>query len=194
MKKLGITGGIGAGKSVVISFLQSMQIPVYIADEAAKRLMNTSHQIRKQLINEFGAAVYENDCLNKALLTTLIFNQEKNLKLVNAIVHPVVKEDFLSWSKKYENQPVVALESAILFESGFHRLMDCVWTVWAPTDIRIDRVINRENSDRENVLKRIENQLPEEEKGRLSDQIIKNDNIQPLIPQIETLIHTLCQE
>lgn len=188
MKIIGITGGIGSGKSMISTFLCAMGIPVYIADAESKRITNTSPVIRQKLVEQLGTEVFEGDMLNKSLLASFIFGNEQHLKLVNSIIHPEVLNDFVSWTKKYEGFPLVAMESAILFESGFYEYMDEIWTVYAPLEIRIARVMRRDGLSRENVMSRINSQLPDEVKFGRSNVVIHNDDLQPLIPQIEKLL------
>ena len=187
MIKLGITGGIGAGKSVVISFLKAMGIPVYIADDEAKRLTSTSPKIKELLIKNFGEQLFPEGNLNKALLASLIFGNEKNLNLVNSIIHPEVLSDFNQWAAKHENKPMVAMESAILFESGFDKSVDLIITVVAPKEERIERILKRNKTSKEEILSRMSAQLPDEDKCKKSDYIIYNDNDRAIIPQIEEL-------
>lgn len=188
MIRLGITGGIGSGKSVVISLLRILGIPVYIADEESKRLTNTDIRIRESLIASFGKELYSDDRLNKQLLASIIFNNQENLRLVNSIIHPVVLDDFMKWSVKYEQVPFVAMETAILFESSLNRYVDKVIVVTAPLEIRLKRATHRDGVKEEMIMKRITNQMPEEEKCKLADFVIYNDGVQAVIPQLEKII------
>ena len=188
MITLGITGGIGSGKSVVVSLLQTMGIPAYIADDEAKRLTNTSPVIRSALIAHFGEDIFIDNVLNKQKLASLIFGNTTHLKLVNSIIHPIVATDFLQWSANHEKRSCVVMEAAILFESGFDRFMDVIWSVYAPLKVRIRRVMQRTNTNYESVMQRISNQLPDEEKCRLADDVIYNDDTEAIIPQIEFLL------
>ena len=185
---VGITGGIGSGKSVVVSLLQTMGIPTYIADDEAKRLTNSSPVIRDSLIEHFCEDIFVDNVLNKQKLASLIFNNEALLKLVNSIIHPVVATDFMRWSEGYENHSCVVMEAAILFESGFDRYMDVIWSVYAPLEVRIRRIMQRKNADYESVIQRISNQLPDEEKCCLADDVIYNDDTEAVLPQVEFLL------
>lgn len=190
MIKIGITGGIGSGKSVVASLLHLYGIPVYVADIESKRLTATSPVIKEKLTALFGNELYTDEGLNKKLLASLIFGNPECLKQVNAIIHPEVNNHFLAWT---ESKPtgLCAIESAILFESGFDKVVDTSLMVYAPLDIRIERAIQRDSATREDIVNRINNQLPDEEKKRRSDYVIYNDGKQALLPQIEKFISVL---
>ena len=185
---LGITGGIGCGKSVVVSLLQTMGIPTYIADDEAKRLTNTSPVIRSSLIAHFGQDIFVDNILNKQKLASLIFGNADHLKLVNSIIHPIVATDFVQWSESHKTHRCVVMEAAILFESGFNRFMDVIWSVYAPLEVRIRRIMHRGNTSYESVIQRINNQLPDEEKCRLADDVIYNDDAEAILPQVEFLL------
>ena len=191
MLKLGITGGIGAGKTVVASFLKATGIPVYVADDEAKKLTSSSPAIKTKLIQLFGEELFANDTLNKALLASLIFKNKENLNLVNSIIHPEVLSDFDNWVKKHNDKTLVAMESAILFESGYNKNMDLILAVTAPLEERIERIRKRNQSTREEILERISNQLPEDEKCEKSNFVIYNDNDKAIIPQIECILQEI---
>lgn len=191
MIKLGITGGIGAGKSVVVSFLKTIGIPVYIADDESKKLTSTSPRIKAQLIKQFGEDLFAGGILNKALLASLIFENKNNLRMVDSIIHPEVMSDFVAWSVKHAEKKLVAMEAAILFESGFDKTMDFIVTVTAPQEERIERILKRNKTTREEILSRMSNQLPEEEKCKRSGFVIYNDNDRAIIPQIEEILEQI---
>lgn len=193
MISIGITGGIGSGKSVVASLLRLSGIPVYIADEESKRLTNSSPIIREQLIAHFGEEIYTAEGLNKPLLASLIFGDPNRLAAVNAIIHPVVKHHFEQWVSR-QGTPCCAIESAILFESGFDRLVDLSLMVYAPKELRIQRAIARDAASKEAVIRRIESQMADEEKRERADLILLNDDQHALIPQVEQLIERLRRE
>ena len=176
MIKIGITGGIGSGKSVVCNILRLHNIAVYDADKESKHLTNTSKTIRNKLINHFGSAIYTDNELNRKLLGEIIFNNEDNLKIANSIIHPEVANSFIKWCQHHSSSSIVAIESAILIEAGFKKYIDKLITVSAPEALRINRVINRDNTRVESVKARINSQISEEERIRLSDYIIFNDN------------------
>ena len=190
MIKIGITGGIGSGKSVVATLLRLYGIPVYIADEESKRLTNSSPVIRRALVDLVGEAVYDADGkLDKPRLANFIFGQPEHLARVNAIIHPEVNRDFLDWSERQE-KAFCAIESAILFESGFDRIVDVKLMVLAPLEIRLERAIARDHASREALERRIKSQMADEEKASRSDYVIHNDDRQALIliPQVENFI------
>lgn len=191
MIKIGITGGIGSGKSVVATLLRLYGIPVYIADEESKRLTNSSPIIRQALIELVGEAVYDNDRrLNKPLLAHFIFGQPEHMARVNAIIHPVVNADFLSWAGR-QTTAACAIESAILFESGFDRIVDIKLMVSAPLETRLERATTRDNTSREALERRVKSQMADELKLKLADYVIHNDGKQALIPQVEHFIEWL---
>ncbi|GHT38286.1 dephospho-CoA kinase [Bacteroidia bacterium] len=189
MPKIGITGGIGSGKSVVSSLLHVMGVPVYIADDESKRLANTSPVIRAKLVNLLGENIYSGGSLNKQLLASLIFNNRELLHQVNAIIHPEVNKHFLQWAS---NGPsLCAIETAILFESGFDRAVDVSILVYAPLELRLRRVMSRDGSDRESIISRINNQMPDDEKKMYAHYIIYNDGKQALIPQLAEILRAI---
>lgn len=191
MKIIGLTGGIGSGKSIISRLLDVMGIPVYIADTESKRLTESSPIIQKKLTERFGENLYIEGKLNKALLASLIFENEINRCYVNSVIHPEVSVDFERWKTQQAQSPVAVIEAAILFESGFSDSVDVTVTVAAPEELRIRRVELRETWSRASIVSRIQSQLPEEEKIRRSDYVIYNDDRQALIPQIEKLIEKL---
>jgi len=191
MKAIGLTGGIGSGKSIISRLLNIMGIPVYIADTESKRITESSPAIREKLTERFGNDLYVEGKLNKALLASLIFENEANRNYVNSVIHPEVLMDFENWKMQQTSSPLVAIEAAILFESGFAGWVDVTVTVSAPEDLRIRRVELREGWSRSAIVSRIQNQLPEEEKIRRSDYVIYNDNRQALIPQVEKVLENI---
>ena len=170
---LGITGGIGCGKSFVSSILKECySIPVYDCDSEAKRLMSSDEGIRGKLIGFVGEEVYSGEVLNRKLLADFLFSNADNAQCVNAIVHPAVWSDFLRWAKD-QRCPLVALESAILFECGFNARMDYVLFVDAPEDVRLHRAMQRDSASEEQIRARMNMQHPEEYR-QLSDFIVDN--------------------
>lgn len=190
MIRIGITGGIGSGKSVVSTLLQINGIAVYIADLESKKLLDSSSVIRKQLTDLFGHSIYDATGLNRKMLASLIFNDAMLLKKVNAIIHPEVAKHFNTWSDM-QRTAYVALESAILFESGFNYQVDISLLVYAPEDLRIERAIMRDKATRDEVIRRIQNQQSDEVKKELVDYIIYNDEKLALVPQIEAFLRYL---
>lgn len=191
MVKLGITGGIGSGKSTVSELFSLLGIPVYIADKESKRLTEISVVIKEQLITLFGEELYNNGVLNKALLASHIFNDKEKLEKVNNIIHPVVADDFHKWVESNKAFEIVAQEAAILIESGFNKLVDKVIVVYTPLEIRIKRTMERDGVSREKVLERIQNQMSDEKKVELSDFVIVNDGTLSLIEQVLEIIKEL---
>jgi len=182
--KVGITGGIGSGKSFVAKIFKTMGIPFYDADKEAKLIMTRSVIIREGLIEAFGKEVYfEDGSLNRKWLSNQVFNNPEKLELLNSIVHPVVIQDAVDWANT-QTLCYSLKEAALLFESGSYKTLDYTILVVAPEELRIERVMNRDGVSREEVLNRINKQMPEEEKRKLADFIIVNDGIQPLIPQL----------
>lgn len=191
MIKIGITGGIGSGKSIVASLLNLHGIPVYLADTESKILTATSPVIRGKLIALLGKELYtEEGLLNKKLLASYIFSNPEYLKEVNEIIHPEVKRHFTEWAERQLSE-FCAIESAILFESGFNQTVDKSLMVYAPLELRIGRAMQRDNVSREEIISRINNQLPDETKKERSDYVIHNDDIQALLPQVGRFLATL---
>ncbi|MDR2622927.1 MAG: dephospho-CoA kinase [Dysgonamonadaceae bacterium] len=191
MKIIGLTGGIGSGKSTVSRVLEVLGIPVYEADTESKRLVDTSPYIREQLVDAFGSQLYKNGELDKAMLASLIFGNKENLQYVNSVIHPAVFDDFRHWTERQMQSRVVVIESAILFDSGFDKTVDVTVNVSAPLEIRIRRVGERDKVSRKSIEERINSQMPEEERNRLSDYTIINDEIHALLPQVGNLLNYL---
>jgi dephospho-CoA kinase len=191
MITIGVTGGIGSGKSVVCDIFRLHGIPVFDADKEAKALNDTSPVIREQLIRHFGEELYPEGKLDRKKLSALIFQDEHNLAIANAIIHPILAAYFLEWCRQRNNEACLVIEAAVLIESGFHRFTDKVITVCSPGDIRMERVMKRDSTDRKQVELRMKNQLPEEEKARLSDYVIYNDHHHSLIRQVADFLQSL---
>ena len=189
-KIIGLTGGIGSGKTMVAVYFKSLGIPVYIADEEAKELM-TSDDIINALSNEFGNEILENAILNREKLAQLVFNNPKKLQKLNSIVHPEVKKHFDNWVEKHKNYPFVVKEAAILFESGSYKYCDTIITVTAPLETRLQRVMKRDKTDRESVLKRIENQWTDEQRIAKSDYVIDNLSVESTKKQVDEILKKL---
>lgn len=191
---LGITGGIGSGKSVVSRILSIMGIPVYDCDREAKRLNETDLVIRKGLIELVGEQVYDSDGkLNKVVLASFLFASSSNATQVNAIIHPRVKEDFLRWKAIHKQTQWVGIESAIIYESGISDLADKILTVMAPEEVRISRVVRRDKASCKAVQLRMAQQMSEEEHRMKSQFLLENDGRRALIPQIlDILAFLLC--
>ncbi len=184
MIKLGITGGIGSGKSVVSELFRILGVPVYDSDREAKKITSSSAIVREKLTACFGDGLYDGHVLNKSRFASLIFSDTKNLEAANAIIHPEVLNGFLSWAGQQRTE-MVAIEAAILFESGFNASVDYILTVTAPVELRISRTMRRSRMTRNEVEKRISSQLSDEYRMERSDFTIYNDYTSPLIPQVE---------
>lgn len=191
MIKLGITGGIASGKSMVTKILSTMGIPSYLTDDRAKVLMKQSPDIKRKLIELLGEEVYIGGELNKKVLANFLFASNENATLINNIVHPVVKEDFIAWVKMHEDYPLVAMECAILIEANFIDAVDVSVLVYAPLDVRIERAIKRDASTRNLIEQRIKAQYPESKKIKHVDYLIENDGESLLLPQVYKLLEDL---
>ena len=191
MTKIGITGGIGSGKSVISRILKIMHYPVYDSDYWAKFLMNNDKTIYKALTDKFGPETYSSEGINRPFLAQLIFNNKENLTFVNSIVHPAVSNHFLQWAEEQQSS-IVFIESAILFSSGLNKIIDKTIYVDAPQEIRLQRAILRDNATTEAISARIKNQINGDKYARThSDYIINNDNTSLLIPQIISILQNL---
>lgn len=190
---IGITGGIGSGKSVVSKVLKHYAVPIYDSDREAKRLMNDDSQIRTQLTLLFGRELYRNNTLNRKLLADLIFHDTQKLQQVNSLVHPIVTRDFIAWAHR-QNAPVAAIESAILFEAGLDKTVSFTIQVTAPLEERIKRVMIRDYANREAVIARIQNQMDDTKQAELADIVIQNDAHHSLLLQVENLMTVLAKK
>lgn len=185
--KIGITGGIGVGKSVVTKIFKVLGIPTYDADREAKDIMVKNDAVRQSLMQTFGKEVYfEDGSLNREWLGKRVFSDAEELKKLNAIVHPAVIKDGEDWAAAQTSIYSVK-EAALLFESGSYKTLDFTILVVSPLELRIERVMQRDKVDREEVLRRINKQMPEEEKEKLSDCIVYNDDEHSLIEQVMEL-------
>lgn len=191
MKRVGITGGIGGGKSVVSRFLRILGYSVYDSDEQAKALMARSSCIQEQLSAEFGADIYVGGVLNRTRLAERVFADKATLQRLNTIVHPAVKADFAEWCCKRSAEPVLFIESAILLEAGFSDTVDEIWLVTAPEAVRVSRVIARNHCSAEEAISRIRSQMSDAEKEKYASAVILNDGEKPLIPQIFKALSSL---
>ena len=173
-KIIGLTGGIGSGKTTIAKHIEALGIPVYIADEKAKIILELPETL-KAIKLAFGLQVFEDEKLNKKKLSALVFNNPKMLKLLNQIVHPAVKLDFENWLNANKEHPIVVKEAAILFESGSYKDCDAIITVVAPLNSRIQRVIQRDKTDIDSVMTRINNQWTDEMRILKSNYVIENE-------------------
>jgi len=187
-KIIGLTGGIGSGKSTVANYIASKGIPVYIADDVAKKIMN-----RKSVVLEVSSIFSENilddkNKLDRKKIDSIVFNKPKKLKELNAVIHPKVKNHFLNWLRKYKNHPFIIKEAAILFETGGDKDCDAVILVTAPLDLRIKRTIERDNTDEFSVKERIKNQLSDEIKKKSSNFIINNIKLENTLKEVDKIV------
>lgn len=184
MKTIGLTGGIGSGKSTIARILECLGYPVYVSDREASRLMNNHPGIRKEITEAFGHSLYDAEGqLSKPAMARLIFNDPGALKTVNRIVHPRVIEDFSNWCRQQHSE-LVFFESAILFEAGLNHYFDAVVCVTAPEELRLQRVMTRDRVPAEKVLERMRNQADEKEKCRQADYVIHNDTRGRVVRQV----------
>ena len=190
MKRIGLTGGIGSGKSFIAQIIEHMGYPVYYSDARAKELTKSNPTIKMGLISLFGEEVYEGNQLNAELIASKIFNDDELRTKVNELIHPIVRADFENWALN-QNSALVFNEAAILFETGSYRNFDATVLVCAPTELKIERVMKRENCSREAVLERMNKQWPDEEKLKLADYSILNDDETPVLIQLEAVINEL---
>lgn len=187
MKRIGITGGIGSGKSVVSNLLRVMGYPVYDTDSEARRLMNTSTELKRQIVEAFGPDVYAGGVLDRPRLASLVFGNPEQIARLNAIVHPAVRHDFDRWSRSCRAD-ICFVESAILYESHLDHLVDEVWLVTAPEALRIERVQQRSGLTPDEVRRRIASQMSDEERGRRATHLICNDGRESLIATVLSLL------
>lgn len=183
MLKIGLTGGIGSGKSTVAKIFETLGIPVYYADAEAKRLMNSSETLKKVIRQNFGEATYENDQLNRKYLAGIVFNDPEKLELLNALIHPVTINDAEQWMQQ-QSAPYSIKEAALLFESGATENLDFIVGVYAPQALRIKRVMKRDGLTADEIMKRINRQVNEEMKMKLCDFVITNNEQELLVPQV----------
>ena len=192
MIKIGLTGGIGSGKSTVAKLFEVLGAPVYYADDAAKRLMNEDEILKQQVQKEFGKEAYTNGSLNRKYISDIVFANPEKLDLLNSIVHPATLKDAEEWMNK-QTTPYTIKEAALIFESGAQEQLDYVIGVSAPTPLRIQRTIQRDNITREEVIARMNKQIDETIKMRLCDFVITNDEQQLVMAQVMALHNHITQ-
>jgi dephospho-CoA kinase len=190
---IGLTGGIGSGKSTVANYIASKGIPVYIADEEAKKIMERS-DVKHNIQILFPQSVLNDDnTLNRNKIAEFVFSNPEKLKQLNAIVHPAVKNHFNNWINEHKNVPFIIKEVAILFETGGHKDCDKVILITAPEEVRIERAMKRDNSSKKSVSARIKNQLPEADKIKLSDFVVENTNLETTLLKIDEILKILAK-
>jgi dephospho-CoA kinase len=190
MKKIGITGGIGSGKSFIANIIEKMGYPVYYSDVRSKELTNTHPIIRKGLIELVGENVYFEGELDKKILAAAIFSNDELRMKVNQLIHPIVRQDFEDWAKA-QTSGLIFNEAAILFETGAYRNFDATVLIYAPIELRLKRVLKRDIITKEEVLARINNQMSDEEKLKMTPYSILNDGEIPLLKQLEEVLESL---
>ena len=188
---VGITGGIGSGKSTLSDLLRAEGFKVYDSDVEARRLQNEHPLIRKQLVELFGEEIYGHNGLNRSILAQIVFGKSELLMQLNSVVHPVVLDDFKSWIQTHSTHKFLFMESAILFESGFNSIVDKVILIVASEAIRIARVVKRDGVTPEQVLARISHQLPDAAKIPRADFIIHSDDERPLKDKMIKIVSEL---
>lgn len=188
MLKIGLTGGLGSGKSTVAHIFEVLGIPVYYADAASKRLMNDDEKVKADVQKAFGKEVYPNGKLDRKYLSEIVFNDKKKLEILNLIVHPATLRDAEDWLNK-QTTPYAIKEAALIFESGSDKFLDIVIGVKSPLPLRLQRAMKRDNINSEEAMARIEKQMDEETKLSRCDFVIINDEQQMIIPQVLELHH-----
>ena len=183
MKVIGITGGIGSGKTTTCQIFEQLGTPVYYADVRAKQLM-AQDPLKSKIIQAFGERAYVNGQLDRSYLAKEVFHSKERLSVLNGLVHPAVADDFDEWLEEHEKAPYVLKEAAILFESGAYHAVDYTVLVIAPEEVRINRVMERDGTTHDEVMQRMNNQWTQERKAKLADHIINNDGNHLLIPQV----------
>ena len=190
MKRIGITGGIGSGKSFIATIIERMGYPVYYSDISSKELTNAHPIIRQGLIDLIGENVYFGSELDKKVLATAIFSNDELRLKVNQLIHPIVRQDFEDWAKA-QTSDLIFNEAAILFETGAYRNFDATILVYAPEELRLKRVLKRDIITKEEVLARMNNQLKDDEKRKMTSLQILNDGESPILIQIETILEEI---
>lgn len=192
-KIIGLTGGIGSGKSTVANYIASKGIPVYIADEEAKKIMEHD-DVKQKIQNLFTESILNSDnSLNRKKIAEFVFNNPDKLKELNAIVHPEVQLHFKNWLKEHKNHPFIIKEVAILFETGGNKQCDKVILITAPEELRIERAMKRDNLTKKDILVRIKNQISESKKKELSDFVVENINLNNTFLKIDEILKILAK-
>ena len=194
MLKVGITGGIGSGKSYVCDIFKRLGIPVFHADSVSQEIVEADSIVKKQIVDLFGPEIYLEGKLNRKAVSEAVFKERDMLEKLNRIIHPAVFNQFETWARKYNNLPYIVKEAAIIFESGGDKFLDFVITISAPEELRITRVIKRDQAERKSVLARIKNQWNDEQRVKKSDFVIINDEKTLLLPQIVKIHKNLIEK
>jgi len=190
MQKIGLTGGIGSGKTTVAKLFEMLGVPVFYADLEAHRIRNKA-EVSEQIVQQFGDGILTENRIDKQKLAGIIFKNDEALRWINNLIHPLVEKEFEKWCdiQKEHNPKFVIMEAALIFEANFGHLFDKIIVVDAPEELRIERVMKRENISRQEVLQRIEKQMAAEEKRKRAEMIINNDEQHSLIEQIERIMN-----
>ena len=187
MLKIGITGGIGSGKSTACLVFEKLGIPVYYSDTRAKELMIEDQELIASIKAHFGNEVYSGSILNNKVLASIVFADKNELKILNDLVHPAVGRDYKNWLSQYKNENYTLKEAALLYEAGIYKELDKVIVVTCPLETRVERVMKRDKVSKEEVMKRVQNQWEEKEKVKLSDYLLDNSGTELLITQVVKL-------
>lgn len=193
MYRVGLTGGIGSGKTTVARILETLGIPVYYADDAAKTIMNTDEGLKQQLMSHFGGDCYVDGQLDRKNLAGIVFNDPGKLALLNSLIHPVTIRHSEEWFRR-QTSPYAVREAALIFESGASENLDFIIGVYAPKHIRLNRVMQRDGLSAEEIRKRMDRQINEEMKMKLCDAVIRNDEQELVIPQVMELHQRLLEK
>ena len=188
MKIIGLTGGIGSGKTTVANMFKQIGVPIFCCDDVARNIQNTDQRAIDGMIQLFGSQIYNNSILNRGAIAKLVFADKNLLQKLNNIIHPLVKEEFKKFCENNSALPFVLIESAIMIQSGFYTSTDFMILVTADIETRISRVILRDNISREQVLQRIQNQMSDEKALSFCRYTIINNNIADLLPQIQDVL------
>ncbi|MDO5607894.1 MAG: dephospho-CoA kinase [Capnocytophaga sp.] len=183
---VGITGGIGSGKTTVAKMFAEYGIPLYFSDKEAIRIIEEDGSVKLKLVNLFGEQAYTGGIYNRKYIAGIVFSDKEKLQQLNAIVHPAIGKDFLQWYER-QRSPYVIKEAAILFESGLYKDCDAIITVTSPEPIRVQRVMQRDGIDENSVRRRMANQWTDSQRIRLSDFVIENSNIDDLRNKVEEI-------
>jgi dephospho-CoA kinase len=189
-KIIGLTGGIGSGKTTIANYLATRGVPVFISDDVAKKSLEKAI-IKNAIKDSFGAAVLDNNEIDRKVLSELVFSNPEKLKILNSIIHPEVKKQFSDWLKLHSNQQFVVKEAAILFESGSYKDCDYIISVVAPEEMRIKRVIERDATSIKAIQQRIKNQWTDEQRIAKSDFVIHNTSIENAYSQVNQILNIL---
>lgn len=193
MFRVGLTGGIGSGKSTVAQIFEVLGIPVFYADTETKKMMNEDAGLKQLIIKNFGTDSYRDESLNRSYIASIVFNDPEKLELLNSLTHPAIKQNGEKWMQQ-QTTPYAIHEAALIFEAGVSERLDYVIGVTAPQVLRIKRVMDRDKVTREEVLKRISRQIEEDIKMKLCDFVIDNDEQKLLIPQVLSLHQSLLEK